>query len=97
MGLSRLTNGTALEIKLHPSSVAGESGLEAMESLLRTFVRLGGIFMHVDVVNNDVLRDAQLHPEKYQGLAVRVSGWSARFVTLDRNWQEMVINRTTQS
>lgn len=96
MGLSRLTNGTALEIKMHPSNVEGEAGLDALQSLLETFVRLGGIFMHVDVVDNAMLRDAQANPEKHQTLAVRVSGWSARFVTLDRNWQEMVINRTTQ-
>jgi formate C-acetyltransferase len=96
MNLARLTNGTALELKLHPTSVEGEAGLQALMGLLRTFVKLGGIFMHIDVVDNAVLRDAQEHPEQHQGLAVRVSGWSARFVTLDRSWQEMVIGRTTQ-
>jgi pyruvate-formate lyase len=96
MGLSRLTNGTALELKLHPSSIAGPAGRDALAALMRAFVSLGGIFMHIDVVDDAMLRDAQLHPEAYQGLAVRVSGWSARFVTLGRDWQEMVINRTTQ-
>jgi len=27
---------------------------------------------------------------------VRVSGWSARFVTLSKEWQDMIINRTQQ-
>ena len=40
-----------------------------------------------------LLRDAQEHPENYQTLAVRISGRNARFVTLDRQWQEMVIAR----
>ena len=31
------------------------------------------------------------HPEDYQTLSVRVSGWNARFVTLDKQWQDMVI------
>lgn len=96
MDLKRLTNGTAIELKMHPSSVEGEAGVAALVSLMQTFLKLGGIFMHIDVVDNAVLRDAQANPEKYQGLAVRVSGWSARFVTLNKDWQEMVINRSTQ-
>ena len=50
--------------------------------------------MQIDVIDNSELRDAQLHPEKYPTLAVRISGWSARFVTLDENWQRMIIERT---
>jgi pyruvate-formate lyase len=96
LGLERLTNGTALELKMHPSCVAGEEGLDSLVALLRSFVDLGGIFMHVDVIDNETLRDAQAHPEKYPTLAVRVSGWSARFVTLSKEWQDMIINRTQQ-
>jgi pyruvate-formate lyase len=43
-----------------------------------------------------VLREAQAHPERYPNLSVRISGWSARFVTLGREWQDMVIQRTEQ-
>lgn len=96
MGLERLTNGTALELKLDPTCVQGEAGLQAIIGLLRTFVSLGGIFMQIDVVDNETLREAQRHPEQYATLAVRISGWSARFVTLDKEWQEMIINRTVQ-
>jgi formate C-acetyltransferase len=97
MDLVRLTNGTALEIKLHPSTVQGEAGVGSLVALLRAFVRMGGIFLHIDVVDNRTLREAQQHPERYETLAVRVSGWSARFVTLNQEWQEMIIQRTTQA
>ena len=96
MDLVRLTNGTALELKLHPTSVAGDEGRAALVALLRTFAEIGGIYLVIDVIDNRVLRDAQLHPESYATLAVRVAGWSARFVTLDKYYQEMIINRTTQ-
>jgi autonomous glycyl radical cofactor GrcA len=39
----------------------------------------------------EILRKAQENPSEYQTLAVRVSGWNARFVTLDKQWQDMVI------
>ena len=91
--LTGMVSGTALDIQLMPASVAGTAGLEALESLLSGFVALGGFFMQIDVVDAGVLREAQLHPEQYQTLSVRVSGWNARFATLDRQWQDMVIKR----
>lgn len=91
--LSKLATGAALDIRLLPSSVEGENGLEALVSLLRGFVELGGFFMQPDVADASVLREAQKHPEDYKTLSVRVSGWNARFVTLDKQWQDMVIKQ----
>ncbi len=96
MDFSRLPCGTALDLKLLPASVAGETGLQAMVGLLKTFVALGGIFLQLDVVDSQLLRDAQAQPEKYPNLAVRISGWSARFATLTPEWQELVIQRSEQ-
>lgn len=53
-----------------------------------------GIFLHVNVVDNDTLLDAMSHPDRYPTLSVRVSGWSARFASLNREYQQMIINRT---
>ncbi|MHB0939575.1 MAG: pyruvate formate lyase family protein [Armatimonadota bacterium] len=97
MDLERLPNGTALELKIVPSSVEGETGIEALVGLMKAFVALGGFFMHIDVVSSEMLREAQQHPEQHANLAVRISGWSARFVTLSEEWQEMIIGRTEQA
>lgn len=91
--LSKLATGAALDVKLLPSSVEGENGLQALISLLRGFVSLGGFFMQPDVVDASVLKQAQKNPQDYQTLSVRVSGWNARFVTLDKEWQDMVIEQ----
>ena len=91
--LSKITCGAALDIKLLPSSVEGENGLQSLIALMRGFVALGGFFMQPDVVDASVLREAQEHPENYQTLSVRVSGWNARFVTLNKAWQDMVIEQ----
>ncbi len=96
MDYARLPNGGTLELKIHPESVRGEKGVDALVALLKTFVTLGGWFMHVDVVDTAMLIDAQRHPEKYPNLAVRIAGWSARFHTLTKEWQDMVIQRTQQ-
>ena len=65
----------------------------AFSTFLALSVALGGFFMQLDVVDASLLRLAQEHPENYQTLSVRVSGWNARFVTLNQEWQDMVIEQ----
>ena len=48
----------------------------------------------VTIVDHNELRDAQKHPEKYPNLLVRVCGFSAVFVNLDKDVQEEIISRT---
>ena len=45
-------------------------------------------------MSNETLRDAQLHPEKYRDLVVRVAGFSAYFIHLDKTVQDEIIKRT---
>lgn len=93
---SRLPGCATLELKILPDSISGESGIMVIMSLLRTFVQLGGSYFNIDVIDTNTLKDAQIHPERYRNLAVRISGWCARFTTLEKEWQDMVINRTQQ-
>ncbi|MFV0400148.1 MAG: glycine radical domain-containing protein [Oscillospiraceae bacterium] len=46
------------------------------------------------MVDADVLREAQKHPDRYRNLAVRVSGFSQKFYLLDTAMQEHIIHRT---
>jgi len=92
--LKRTVSGAALDIKLLPSSVNGKNGTFAISSLIKGFVTLGGHFMQIDIADTKLLKKAQEHPEEYRNLSVRVSGWNARFVTLNREWQDMIIAQT---
>jgi len=89
-------NGATVELKVLPNSVKGENGIAALVGLAKSFRELGGYYMHIDVVDSATLIDAQLHPEKYPNLPIRVAGWSARFTTLCKDWQDMIIQRTQQ-
>ena len=92
----RLPNGTPLDLKLNPTTLKTDQGVNALTALLRTFIEKGGWYLQVDVIDTATLRDAQRHPERYPNLSVRISGWSARFATLSPEWQELVIARTEQ-
>lgn len=93
--LKKQTNGAPLDIKLYPTTVQGAEGVDALISLIKGFLVLGGFFMQLDVIDAEALHRAQEDPQSYRSLSVRVSGWNARFVTLGEEWQNMIINRTT--
>lgn len=90
--LTKQVTGAALDIRLLPGDVKGENGISAIASLIKGFVRLGGFFMQIDVADAEILKRAQAHPEEFPSLAVRISGWNARFVTLSKEWQDMIID-----
>ncbi len=82
-----------LDLMLHPTTVEGDEGLAAMRTLLRTYRERHGVAAHFNIFDADTLVDAQRHPDKYQGLQVRVCGWNATFTELSRQEQDMYIRR----
>ena len=89
--------GNVVNMKVHPSSVAGESGLNALAALIRTCFDLGGVQLQFNTVDRTVLMDAMEHPERHADLVVRVSGFSAYFTRLDPAVQADVLARTEHS
>ncbi len=92
--MKKMVSGAALDIKLLPMTVNAEYGIDALASLIKGFVSLGGHFMQIDIADTELLKKAQEHPEEYQNLSVRISGWNARFTTLNKEWQDMIIAQT---
>ena len=67
---------------------------EKLKALLNTYWEQGGAQAMLTVVARGELEDAMLFPENYQNLMVRVGGFSARFIELDRDVQEEILART---
>ena len=92
--LSLAANGTLLNMKFLPAFFEGESALANFVSLLRGFSRLRIPHVQFNVVSAQTLREAQLNPAEFRSLVVRVAGYSAYFVELDRGLQDEIIRRT---
>lgn len=90
---SRITGGP-LNLKIHPSAVQGEDGLQALAALLKTYMELSGMQVQLNILSRQQLQDAQKQPEKYEGLCIRVTGYSAYFTQMGKKAQNEIIMRT---
>lgn len=92
---SYTTNGGLLNMKFLPQFFQTETGRMKFENFLRSFVDLEIPHIQFNVVNKEDLLDAQIHPENYRSLTVRVAGYTAYFVELAGKLQDEIIERTT--
>nr|MBC8228765.1 hypothetical protein [bacterium] len=86
----RITGGP-LNVLVHPTLVRGKE--ELLGKALRTYLDRGGLQVQVSTVDKEVLLDAQVHPERYRDLTVRVTGYSAYFVDMSKGAQNEIIRR----
>jgi formate C-acetyltransferase len=94
LGYDVVPNGASYVITLSPAAFRDEEHLRKFAALLKGFDKLGGTSMQVNLVDAETLKDAQKHPENYQNLLVRVTGYNAYFVMLGKEMQDEIIART---
>ena len=88
------TGGTLLNQKFTPQILADEDGIDKLAHLIRSYFKLDGHHIQLNVVSAGMLREAQKHPEKYRDLIVRVAGYSDYFVDVGVDLQNEIIKRT---
>jgi formate C-acetyltransferase len=88
------TNGTLLNLKLQADTIAGEEGLQRLCNFIRAFCSLKLNHIQFNTVSAETLRKAQANPHEYRNLLVRVAGYSAFFVEINRDLQDDIIDRT---
>ncbi len=94
---SLATNGTLLNWKFTPASVAGEQGREDLIRFTDTYFAGNATHCQFNIMSSATMRRAMEHPEEYRDMLVRVAGYSAYFVELGRPLQMDLINRTELS
>jgi pyruvate formate-lyase/glycerol dehydratase family glycyl radical enzyme len=88
------TGGTLLNQKFTPQVLGGETGLDSIVALIRSYFDLGGHHIQFNVVDAATLREAQRDPARHRDLIVRVAGYSDYFCDLGPALQDEIIART---
>ena len=92
---TKVACGTVINQKYSPSMFS-DGKRDKLRALIRVYFGRGGQEMQINATSTEVLRDAMDRPEKYPDLVVRVSGFSAHYVTLARDVQLDILSRTQQ-
>ncbi|MFC1553978.1 trans-4-hydroxy-L-proline dehydratase [candidate division KSB1 bacterium] len=88
------TGGTLLNMKFSPQILNDNTGKDKVAKLIRSYFKMDGHHIQLNVVNAEILREAQKNPAKHRDLIVRVAGYSDYFVDLGKKLQDEIISRT---
>lgn len=86
--------GTLMNMKMLPDNMKTEDDLIKLASMIKTYLTHGGKHIQFNMIDQEELLDAKLHPENHLELVVRVAGYSAYFTKLTPPIQDEIIGRT---
>ncbi len=90
-----LPNGASHTITFHPAMLRGRERRAKFQAFLMGYARNGGTALQVNVLDPEILREAQRRPQDFRHLLVRVTGYNAYFTSIGRELQDEIIARET--
>jgi len=88
-----LPNGASHTITFNPSIIRDPEAQDKFKSYLRGYIENGGTALQINMLDAEMLKDAQQHPEDYTNLLVRVTGYNAYFNSIGKELQDEIIAR----
>ena len=88
--------GGSLQIELQPTFFDGKDNIyKYIEDFSVVFFKKNGVQINLNIMDLNALKDAIEHPEnpEYKNIIVKVTGYTARFVTLSRSFQNEFVKR----
>lgn len=89
-----MNNNIAFNVKLVPGMQdSHEDIVNNIAGYMKAYCELGGMQLQFNVVSSETLKDAMAHPEHYQDLMVRISGYLAYFTRIHFELQLELVRR----
>lgn len=88
-----LPNGASHTITLNPSLVKDKESKEKLKAFLKGYTKNGGTALQINILDPEMLKDAQKNPQNYRNLLVRITGYNAYFTSIGRELQDEIIAR----
>ena len=70
-----------------------EGGIDALTALIHTHDRMGGTLVNLNCLSKETLLEAHADPSSHPDLVVRVTGYSAFFASLSKEYRQQVVDR----
>ena len=89
-----MLGGSAFNQRYTAAAVGSPAAREKLKQLIDIFIQFGGFETQVNVLDAETLEAAQLRPEEYRDLVVRIGGYTDYFTGLPPEMQAEIIMRT---
>lgn len=86
-------NSAPLQLEFDPHFGIDEGGVGIVASFISTFLAMGGTLVNINIVDKKKILEAHKNPAKYPNLIVRVTGFSAYFASLSKDFRQLVVDR----
>ena len=91
----RNVNGNVCDLIVAPSII--DNNYDKFLSFIKIAIKQGFFQIQFNVLDSKTLIEAKNNPDKFKNLIVRVWGFSAYFIELPENYQDLLIRRAIQS
>ncbi len=88
-----LPNGASHTMTFNPSILQDGEHKKQFKAFLRGYAENGGTCLQVNMLDPEMLREAQKDPQDYRHLMVRITGYNAYFTSIGKELQDEVIAR----
>ncbi len=82
-----------LQLEFDPKMTLEEGGAQRVLEILLAHFRMGGTLININVLDAQTLREANENPDLHPDLVVRVTGFTAYFVSLSPEFRQLVMDR----
>lgn len=86
-------NSTPLQIDMDSKLAKEMGGKEIIKAFIKAHNQMGGTLININVVSKEKILEAHANPDKYPDLVVRVTGYSAFFKSLSKEYRQQVVDR----
>jgi len=86
-------NTAPMQLDFDPGISKDEGGVEKVANLIKTHFKLGGTQINMNVMDKETVLKAHEDPTQYPDLVVRVTGFSAYFASLSKEFRQLVVDR----
>lgn len=86
-------NTAPFQMELDPMITDAEGGVDKVMALIETHLDRGGTLVNVNIVDAEKICAAHNDPSLYPDLVVRVTGFTAYFISLSPEFRQLVIDR----
>ena len=86
-------NSAPLHLDIDYDMLEREGGVDALIALIHTHNHMGGMLINLNILSEKVLLEAHADPSTHPDLVVRVTGYSAFFNTLSKEYRQQVVDR----